>query len=132
MRDYIVKITDLPAWELLVAAQDDTYVSTDDEGNSEITLARTGIIIHKINSTENTVSICRLSDAEHTWLTGLTGVEVLGSATAYIKDISDITWETGGQESYHYIYSQDTYEIDDGDGGTINVTPPKLHCLLAS
>lgn len=132
MRDYVIKIKDIPPWRTALRAEAEAnsqYAYIDDNDEAKLRLTVTGIIAQIGNAT---VSICRLSDDEYEWLTGLTQVQELGNAEQYINDIEDITWITSGKGMYHTIHLQTDYDIDDGQGGTITVTPPLLHCIFAN
>jgi len=129
--DYVIKIADIPPFRTALRAEAETgspYAMIDDNDEAKIKLSVTGIIAQVGNST---ASICRLDQDQYDWLIGLPQVVVLGSADV-IKEISDITWVAQGKGFYHAIHKQDPYDIDDGDGGTITITPPFLHCILAS
>ena len=63
---------------------------------------------------------------------GLPQVVELGNGNPFIKELDDITWIGSGKGLYHAIHVQTPYDIDDGDGGIITITPPLLHCVLAS
>jgi hypothetical protein len=131
MRDYIIKIKDIPPWRAALRAEAEAkspYAYIDDNDEAKLNLAVTGVIAQIGNAT---VSICRLNDDEHQWLTGLTQVQELGSADKHIREINDINWINSGKGLYHAIHLQTDYDIDDGDGGTITVTPPLLHCIFA-
>lgn len=132
MRDYVIKIKDIPPWRTALRAEAEAkspYAYIDDNDEAKLNLTVTGVIA-KLGSA--TVSICRLNADEHQWLTSLTQVQELGSAEQYINDIEDITWINSGKGLYHAIHLQDNYEVDDGQGGTITMTPPLLHCIFAN
>lgn len=130
--DYVIKIVDTPAFisELRTEAENGSPYAYIDEGDDDarLNLAVTGKIA-KVGT--STVSIYRLNEAEHIWLTGIPQVQELGSAPV-IKEMDDITWITSGKGFYHAIHAQTPYDVDDGEGGTITITPPLLHCILAS
>lgn len=78
------------------------------------------------------VAITRLNKKEYDWLTGLAGITELGVGTPLIKEPEDVKWSESGQAEYNKIHSTIPYEVDDGEGGTTAITPPALHCVLAS
>ena len=132
MRDYVIKISDIPPFHIALRAEVDAgspyaYITEDDEVRHNLPI--TGVIPKAGNAT---VSICRLNQAQHDWITGLAGVSILGTGAPYIKDIDDVTWKTQGKGFYHAIHDQTPYDIDDGEGGTITVTPSLLHGVLWS
>jgi len=132
VKDFVIKIKDIPPWRTALRAEAEAnspYAYIDDNDEAKLNLTVTGVIAEIGNAT---VSICRLSNAEHQWLTGLTQVQELGNATKYINAIEDITWIASGKGLYHAIHLQTDYEVDDGQGGTRTVTPPLLHCIFAN
>jgi len=133
MIDYVIKIADLPPFKaaLKTAAEAGNHYARIKPPltEAELALPVTGIIAKIGNAT---VSICRLTGIQYDWLVGLPAVVELGSGDPFIKEISDITWIGAGKGLYHAIHLQDFREVDDGEGGTITMTPPLLHCILAS
>ena len=128
MKDYVIKIIDIPLFRIALQAEIDNglgYAYIDDNNEAKLALGITKTIPRVGNAT---ASISRLSDDEYTWLMTLPQVQDLGRGSPYIKEITDIVWETGGEGFYHAIHLQTP--IDDGEGGTI--TPPLLHSIIAS
>lgn len=133
MNDKVIKVSDIPPFQAALDAEAEAgspYAHIyPPMVNAVHNLPVTGIIAKIGNAT---VSICRLTQDQLDWITSLPGVSVLGSGDPYIKEMSDITWIGAGKGLYHAIHLQDPYDVNDGDGGTITVTPPLLHCVLAS
>lgn len=133
MNDKVIKVLDVPPFQaaLNVEAEAGSLYAHiyPPMVNAVHNLPVTGIIA-KVGTA--TVSICRLNQEQLDWIRSLPGVSVLGSGNPYIKEMSDITWVGAGKGLYHAIHLQDSYEVDDGGGGTITITPPLLHCILAS
>lgn len=132
MKDYVIKINDIAPWRTALrekAEAGSPYAVIDESDEVKLNLPLTGVI-PKIGTA--TVSICRLSQEQYDWLIALPQVIELGSGDPYIKEIDDITWIGSGKGLYHAIHLQTPYDIDDGDGGTITITPPSLHCVLAN
>lgn len=132
MKDYVIKINDVTPWRTALRSEADagnSYTYIDDNDEAKLLLPVTGVIA-KVG--QSTVSICRLNKEQHDWLVGLPQVTELGSGNPLIKDIADITWAGSGKGLYHAIHLQTPYNVDDGDGGTLTITPPLLHCILAS
>jgi hypothetical protein len=145
MRDYVIKINDVNPWRTALRAEalaGSPYASIDTNDEVKLNLATTGIIGRLGQST---VSICRLTQEQYDWLLSLPQVTELGrgevintetegpaTLETFIKDLSDITWIGAGKGLYHAIHLQEPYEVTDGEGGTILITPPLLHCTLAS
>ena len=130
--DYIIKVADIPPFRIALKAEAEAgspYARVDeDTGESKLVLPVTGVIASIGTAT---ASICRLSEEQYDWLIALPRVVELGSAPV-IKEMEDITWIGSGKGLYHAIHLQTPYDVDDGEGGTITVTPPLLHCILAS
>ena len=132
MRDYVIKIKDVPPWRTALRAEaeaDSPYAYIDDNDEAKLNVTVTGVIAQLGKAT---VSICRLNQDEHQWLTIITQEQELGSATQYNENITDINWIASGKGMYHAIHLQTPYDIDDGEGGAITVTPPMLHCIFAN
>ena len=132
MRDYVIKIIDIPLFRIALQAEIDNglgYAYIDDNNEAKLALGITKTIPRVGNAT---ASISRLSDDEYTWLMTLPQVQDLGRGSPYIKEITDITWESGGEGFYHAIHLQTPYNVDDGEGGTVTITPPVLHSVIAS
>ncbi len=132
MRDYIIKINDVVPWRAALRAEAETgspYAVINESDEVKLNLPVTGVIAQIGTAT---ASICRLTDSQHDWLTGLPQIIELGSGSPYIKELSDVTWVGAGKGLYHAIHLQTPYDVDDGEGGTITITPPLLHCVLAS
>lgn len=132
MNDYVIKIADIPPFRVALRAEAETgnpyaYIDEETDG-AKHNLPITGIIATLGNAT---ASICRLDTEQHAWLLSLPQVDELGSASV-IREMNDITWETNGKGFYHAIHDQTPRDVDDGQGGTTTVTPPMLHCILAS
>lgn len=128
MKDYVIKIADIPPWRTALRAEAEAgspyaYIDKNTD-EAKINLPVTGIIAQVGSST---ASICRLDDGQHTWLVGLSQVIELGAGDPYIKDIDDVAWIGQGLGLYHAIHDQTP--VDHGNGP---VTPPELHCILAS
>ena len=102
-------------------------VYLNDLGEPKINLDKTGII-----PTDGiaTVAICRMSQAQKEWFEAVSPhAKILGEAsTQYIRDINDIVWMASGKATYHNLYKQAS--VIDTEGAT--VTPPLLHCVIAS
>jgi len=131
MRDYVIKIADIPPFRNALRAEAESgssyaYITDDDEVKLNLTV--TGVIAKIGNAT---ASICRLNQDEYDWLMSLPQVVELGKGNPFIKEIGDIAWEGQGKGFYHAIHKQDPYDIDDGEGGTIPVTPALLHGVFA-
>jgi len=124
MIDYVIKILDITAFRIALRNEISSYAYLDDQYNPKHNLPITGVIPSMDNVT---VAICRLDSEQYVWLMSLPHVKELGSGNPYIKEMSDITWVESGKEAYHAIYDQSPYDVD---GET--VTPPLLHCVLAS
>lgn len=128
MKDYIIKIADIPPWRtaLRTEAESGSLYAYIDKNTDEakinvpitVTIAQVG---------NSTASICRLNDDQYLWLMSLPQVVELGSGDPYIKDLDDVTWIGQGLGLYHAIHDQTPY-----NNGTRMVTPPKLHSILAS
>ena len=133
MKDYIIKINDVVPWRAALRTQAEAgspYAVIDEETDEvRLNLPVTGIIAQIGTAT---ASICRLTQDQYDWLVAMPQVIELGSGNPMIKEMSDITWIGAGKGLYHAIHLQTTYDVDDGEGGTITVTPPLLHCVLAS
>ncbi len=132
MRDYIIKVADIPPWRTALRAEAEAgspYAVIDENDEVKLNLPATGVIA-KIGTA--TVSICRLTQEQYDWLIGVPQVKELGSGDPLIKDMDDITWIGSGKGFYHAIHLQTPYDVDDGEGGVITITPPLLHCVLAS
>ncbi len=132
MKDYITQIKEIQPF--ITALLDDYNSETpsgnvyiDDNGDPRLNFAKTGII-----PTDGiaTVAICRITLEQKQWFEAVSPhAKILGEALAqHIKTIDDINWIASGKGTYHSIYKQDP--IPDGDGGFI--TPPLLHCVIAS
>lgn len=132
MRDYIIKVADIPPWRTALRAEAEAgshYAVIDDNDEVKLNLPVTGVIATIGTAT---ASICRLNQDQYDWLAAMPQVIELGSGDPLIKDMGDITWVESGKGLYHAIHLQNTYDVDDGEGGTITITPPLLHCVLAS
>ena len=132
MKDYVIKINDVTPWRIALRAEADaasSYAFVNQADEVKLALPMTGVVAQVGSST---VSICRLRQEEHDWLIGLASVQEIGFGDPFIKEISDITWINGGKGLYHSIHLQTTSEVDDGDGGTITITPPELHGVIYS
>ena len=132
MRDYVIKIADIPPFRTALRAEAEAgspYARITEDDQVKLVLTVTGIIAKIGNST---ASICRLSQEEYDWLMELPQVVELGNGNPFIKEMDDITWIGSGKGFYHAIHTQTPYDIDDGEGGMITITPPLLHCVLAS
>lgn len=132
MRDYVIKIADIPPWRTALRAEAEAgspYAVIDENDEVKLNLPVTGVIA-KIGTA--TASICRLTQDQYDWLIGMPQVVELGSGSPYIKELSDVTWVGPGKGLYHAIHLQTPYDVYDGEGGTITITPPLLHCVLAS
>lgn len=133
MNDKIIKVSDIPPFQ--IALNDEAIANSPYARiypplvNAVHNLPVTGIIA-KIGA--STVSICRLNQNQLDWIKSLPGVSVLGSGDPYIKEMSDVIWAGAGKGLYHAIHLQTPREVDDGEGGTSTITPPLLHCVLAS
>jgi hypothetical protein len=132
MRDYIIKINDVTPWRVALRSEalaNSPYAYVDGKDEAKLNLPVTGVIARIGKAT---VSICRLNQDQYDWLTGLPQVTELGNATQYIRDMSDVNWIGAGKGLYHTVHLQTPYDVDDGEGGTVTITPPLLHCILAS
>lgn len=132
MKDYVIKINDVTPWRTALRAEalaGSPYASIDSNDEAKLNLTVTGLIA-RIG--QSTVSICRLNQEQYDWLLSLPQVTELGNAEQFIRELSDITWIGAGQGLYHAIHLQEPYEVDDGEGSTLLITPPLLHCILAS
>ena len=132
MKDYIIKINNVVPWRTALRVQAEAgspYAVIDDNDEVKLNLPVTGVIATIGTAT---ASICRLTQDQYDWLIGMPQVIELGSGGPLIKEFDDITWVGSGKGLYHAIHKQNTYDLDDGEGGTITITPPLLHCVLAS
>ena len=132
MRDIVIKIADIPPWRTALRAEAEAgspYAVIDDNDEVKLNLPVTGVIATIGTAT---ASICRLTQDQYDWLAAMPQVIELGSGDPLIKEMDDITWIGAGKGLYHAIHLQNTYDVDDGEGGTITITPPLLHCVLAS
>ncbi len=132
MKDFVIKISDIPPFQTALtieAINGSPYAYLDEDDKVKINVPITGLIA-QIGS--STASICRLNNDQYLWLMSLPQVVELGSGDPYIKELIDVTWIGQGKGLYHAIHVQTPFDIDDGDGGTMRVTPPELHCILAS
>ncbi len=119
IRDYVIRIIDLPLFRAALQTEIDNgtgYAGINEgSGDPELLLDATGITPRVGNAT---VSIKRLDDDAYDWLVALPQTHDLGRGNPWIKEISDITWETGGLGFYESIYI--------ANGG------PELHCIIWS
>jgi len=118
IRDYVIKIIDLPLFRAALQTEIDNGTAyahiPEGGGDPELLLDETGITPRVGNAT---VSIKRIDDDRYNWLIGLPQVQDLGRGNLFIKEITDITWEPGGLGFYQAIYLA-------GD--------PELHCIIWS
>jgi len=132
IRDYVIKILDIPLFSNALQDEIDNgtaYVNGKayarvTNGEPVLLLDETGIIPRVGNAA---VSIKRIDDDQYSWLVSLPQLQDLGRGNPYIKEISDVAWETGGEGFYHAVHLQTPYEVN---GETI--TPPELHCIIWS
>lgn len=136
MKDYVIKINDVPAFRLALKAEYEagsTYVheaEVDGELEYKLNITKTGVLP---NVGVATVSISRLSPEELAWGESLPQVQIIGEAKdQYIKEIDDIEWITNGKGLYHAIHLQNPITYQDEDGNDIIYTPPLLHCIIGS
>lgn len=133
IKDYVIQIKEIKPFRDALRVEADRGVGwafINKNGEAKLSLTVTGMI--PTNGVK-TVSISRLSDEQKEWLLSLPHTQVLGEAKEqYIREMTDIIWQTSGKSKYHLLHKQAPVEIDDGEGGTIIYTPPLLHCVLAS
>jgi len=131
-KDYIIKIIDIVPWRTALREEAEAgslYAYINEQDEVKLNVPVTGIIARVGPAT---ASICRLSTEEYDWLIALPQVVELGSGSPYIREIGDITWVGQGKGLYHAIHSQAAYNVPDGEGSEISITPPELHCVIAS
>lgn len=132
MKDYVIKVADIPPWRVELRAEaeaESPYAVINEDDEVKLNLPVTGVIATIGTAT---ASICRLTQDQYDWLIAMPQVVELGSGNPLIKEMADITWVGSGKGLYHAIHLQTPYDVDDGEGGTTTITPPLLHCVLAS
>jgi len=77
------------------------------------------------NGNKTLTMLYQVSTGQQTFIESLQSIEILGE---HEKGANDYTFydETTGRAKYAEVYSTDSYEINDVEGGTITISPPKM------
>ena len=135
--DVIIYVENFPT---LVAYLDEHYptlLKRDEDGN----VAQPPVVVGiprtpaRETSPEVMVYVRLTADQDAQWR-GMDGVTVLAEAPFTGRGTGDAVYQQVFSDPdkyaiYSRVYPHEPYEVDDGEGGTITVTPPKKFGIIA-
>ena len=136
MIDAILYLADFPSF---VAYLDEHYpalLSRDEDGNVAQPPVVVGIPRTPARETSPEVMVyVRLTAEQDAQWRGMDGVTVLAEAPFTGRGTGDAVYQQVFSDPdkyaiYSRVYPHDPYEIDDGEGGTMTVTPPRKFGIM--
>lgn len=135
--DAIIFVEDFPT----LVAYLDTYapeaLARDEDGNITMTpnviaFARTPAVVNG----DKLLVYCRFTDDQATQWRGTPGVEVLAEAPYQGRETGNVVYDQlftdeDATAKYDSVYDRTPREVDDGEGGTMTVTPPDKFGVMA-
>lgn len=139
MQDVILFVPDFTTLVGYLDANHPEMLERDEEGNLTQPPVVTGFARTPatIGPDGNSLMVyARLREAEITSWEDMPHVEVLARVPFTGKGTGQAVYDTVFNDpdlaaKYDSVYSREPYEVDDGEGGTITVTPPPMFGFLA-
>lgn len=137
MIDAILYVPDMPT---LVAHLDANYpemLARDEDGSIAQPPVVVGIPRTPARETSPEVMVyARLTAEQEAQWRGMDAVTMLAEAPFTGKGTGDVVYQQVFDDPEKYaiysrVYPHEPYEVDDGEGGTITVTPPKKFGIIA-
>lgn len=137
MIDVIIHVADFPALVGYLDTNTPHMLSRDEEGNMTLPPVVTGFArTPAVVNGDALLAYMRLTDEQADTWRQTPGVEILAEAPCQGKGTSDAVYsalfaDAEATAKYDSVYDRTPREVDDGEGGTITVTPPDKFGVMA-